>query len=61
MKEVVVVPDVAELAPELLIAAAGWSSLSVALLVCLACSVRAIATDLWRRKGGDNTIEEFDL
>ena len=61
MKEVVVVPDVAELAPELLIAAAGWSSLSVALLVCLAFSVGAIATYLWIRKSGENTVDVIDL
>ena len=56
-----VVPDVAELAPELLIAAAGWSSLSVALLVCLAFSVGAIATYLWIRKSGENTVDVIDL
>ena len=56
-----VVPDVAELAPELLIAASGWSSLSVALLLCLAFSVGAIATYLWIRKSGDNTVDVIDL
>ncbi len=61
MKEVVVVPDVAELAPELLIAASGWSSLSVALLLCLAFSVGAIVTYLWIRKSGDNTVDVIDL
>ena len=61
MKEVVVVPDVAELAPELLIAASGWSSLSVALLLCLAFSVGAIATYLWIRKSGNNTVDVIDL
>ena len=61
MKEVVVVPDVAELAPELLIAASGWSSLSVALLLCLAFSVGAIATYLWIRKSGENTVDVIDL
>ena len=61
MKEVAVVPDVAELAPELLIAASGWSSLSVALLLCLAFSVGAIATYLWIRKSGDNTVDVIDL
>ena len=61
MKEVVVVPDVAELAPELLIAVSGWSSLSVALLLCLAFSVGAIATYLWIRKSGENTVDVIDL
>ena len=61
MKEVVVVPDVAELAPELLIAASGWSSLSVALLLCLAFSVGAIVTYLWIRKSGENTVDVIDL
>lgn len=61
MKEVVVVPDVAESAPELLIAASGWSSLSVALLLCLAFSVGAIVTYLWIRKSGDNTVDVIDL
>ena len=61
MNEVVVVPDVAELAPELLIAASGWSSLSVALLLCLAFSVGAIATYLWIRKSGENTVDVIDL
>ena len=61
MKEVVVVPDVAELAPELLIAASGWSSLSVALLLCLAFSVGAIATYLWIRKSGENTVDVIEL
>lgn len=61
MKEVAVVPDVAELAPELLIAASGWSSLSVALLLCLAFSVGAIATYLWIRKSGENTVDVIDL
>ena len=61
MKEVAVVPDVAELAPELLIAASGWSSLSVALLLCLAFSVGAIATYLWIRKSGNNTVDVIDL
>ena len=61
MKEVAVVPDVAELAPELLIAASGWSSLSVALLLCLAFSVGAIATYLWTRKSGENTVDVIDL
>ena len=61
MKEVVVVPDVAESAPELLRAATGWSSLSVALLVCLAFSVGAIATYLWIRKSGENTVDVIDL
>ena len=61
MKEVAVVPDVAELAPELLIAASGWSSLSVALLLCLAFSVGAIATYLWIRKTGENTVDVIDL
>jgi len=61
LKEVVVVPDVAELAPELLIAASGWSSLSVALLLCLAFSVGAIATYLWIRKSGENTADVIDL
>ena len=56
-----VVPDVAELAPELLIAASGWSSLSVALLLCLAFSVGAIATYLWMRKSGNNTVDVIDL
>ena len=56
-----VVPDVAELAPELLIAASGWSSLSVALLLCLAFSVGAIATYLWIRKSGNNTVDVIDL
>ena len=59
--EVAVVPDVAELAPELLIAASGWSSLSVALLLCLAFSVGAIATYLWIRKSGENTVDVIDL
>ena len=61
MNEVVVVPDVAELAPELLIAASGWSSLSVALLLCLAFSVGAIATYLWIRKSGENTVDVIEL
>ena len=61
MKEVVVVPDVAELAPELLIAVSGWSSLSVALLLCLAFSIGAIATYLWIRKSGENTVDVIDL
>ena len=61
MKEVAVVPDVAELAPELLIAVSGWSSLSVALLLCLAFSVGAIATYLWIRKSGNNTVDVIDL
>ena len=61
MKEVVVVPDGAESAPELLIAASGWSSLSVALLLCLAFSVGAIVTYLWIRKRGDNTVDVIDL
>ena len=61
MKEVVVVPDVAELAPELLIVASGWSSLSVALLLCLAFSVGAIVTYLWIRKSGENTVDVIDL
>ena len=61
MKEVVVVPDGAESAPELLIAASGWSSLSVALLLCLAFSVGAIATYLWIRKSGNNTVDVIDL
>ena len=56
-----VVPDVAELAPELLIVASGWSSLSVALLLCLAFSVGAIATYLWIRKSGENTVDVIDL
>ena len=56
-----VVPDVAELAPELLIAASGWSSLSVALLLCLAFSVGAIATYLWIRKSGENTVDVIEL
>ena len=56
-----VVHDVAELAPELLIAASGWSSLSVALLLCLAFSVGAIATYLWIRKSGENTVDVIDL
>ena len=56
-----VVPDVAELAPELLIAASGWYSLSVALLLCLAFSVGAIATYLWIRKSGENTVDVIDL
>jgi len=57
----VVVPDVAELAPELLIAVSGWSNLSVALLLCLAFSVGAIATYLWIRKSGENTVDVIDL
>jgi len=61
LKEVVVVPDVAELAPELLIAVSGWSSLSVALLLCLAFSIGAIATYLWIRKSGENTVDVIDL
>ena len=61
MNEVVVVPDVAELAPELLIAASGWSSLSVALLLCLAFSVGAITTYLWIRKSGENTVDVIEL
>lgn len=61
MKEVVVVPDVAELAPELLIAVSGWSNLSVALLLCLAFSVGAIATYLWIRKSDENTVDVIDL
>lgn len=61
MKEVVVVPDVAELAPEMLIAVSGWSNLSVALLLCLAFSVGAIATYLWIRKSGENTVDVIDL
>ena len=61
MKELVIVPDVAELAPELLIAASGWSSLSVALLLCLAFSVGAIATYLWIRKSGENTVDVIEL
>ena len=61
MKEVVVVTDVAELAPELLIAVSGWSNLSVALLLCLAFSVGAIATYLWIRKSGENTVDVIDL
>ena len=56
-----VVPDVAELAPELLIAISGWSNLSVALLLCLAFSVGAIATYLWIRKSGENTVDVIDL
>lgn len=56
-----VVPDVAELAPELLIVASGWSSLSVALLLCLAFSVGAIVTYLWIRKSGENTVDVIDL
>lgn len=56
-----VVPDVAELAPELLIAVSGWSNLSVALLLCLAFSVGAIATYLWIRKSGENTVDVIDL
>lgn len=61
MKELVIVPDVAELAPELLIAASGWSSLSVALLLCLAFSVGAITTYLWIRKSGENTVDVIEL
>ena len=61
MKEVVVVTDVAELAPELLIAVSGWSNLSVALLLCLAFSVGAITTYLWIRKSGENTVDVIDL
>jgi uncharacterized membrane-anchored protein YhcB (DUF1043 family) len=61
LKEVVVVPDVAELAPELLIAVSGWSNLSVALLLCLAFSVGAIATYLWIRKSDENTVDVIDL
>jgi hypothetical protein len=61
LKELVIVPDVAELAPELLIAASGWSSLSVALLLCLAFSVGAIATYLWIRKSGENTVDVIEL
>jgi uncharacterized membrane-anchored protein YhcB (DUF1043 family) len=61
LKEVVAVPDVAELAPELLIAVSGWSNLSVALLLCLAFSVGAIATYLWIRKSGENTVDVIDL
>jgi hypothetical protein len=61
LNEVVVVPDVAELAPELLIAASGWSSLSVALLLCLAFSVGAITTYLWIRKSGENTVDVIEL
>ena len=61
MNEVVVVPDVAELAPELLIAASGWSSLFLALVLCLAFSVGAITTYLWIRKSGDNTVDVIDL
>jgi uncharacterized membrane-anchored protein YhcB (DUF1043 family) len=61
LKEVVVVPDVAELAPELLIAVSGWSNLSVALLLCLAFSVGAITTYLWIRKSGENTVDVIDL
>ena len=61
LKEVVVVPDVTELAPELLIAASGWSSLSVALLLCLAFCLGAIATYLWIRKSGENTDDVIDL
>jgi len=57
----VAVPDVAELAPELLIAVSGWSNLSVALLLCLAFSVGAIATYLWIRKSGENTVDVIDL
>lgn len=56
-----VVPDVAELAPELLIAVSGWSNLSVALLLCLAFSVGAITTYLWIRKSGENTVDVIDL
>lgn len=56
-----VVPDVAELAPELLIAVSGWSNLSVALLLCLAFSVGAIATYLWIRKSDENTVDVIDL
>ena len=56
-----IVPDVAELAPELLIAASGWSSLSVALLLCLAFSVGAIATYLWIRSSGENTVDVIEL
>lgn len=56
-----VVPDVAELAPEMLIAVSGWSNLSVALLLCLAFSVGAIATYLWIRKSGENTVDVIDL
>ena len=56
-----IVPDVAELAPELLIAASGWSSLSVALLLCLAFSVGAITTYLWIRKSGENTVDVIEL
>lgn len=56
-----VVSDVAELAPELLIAVSGWSNLSVALLLCLAFSVGAIATYLWIRKSGENTVDVIDL
>ena len=56
-----VVPDVAELAPELLIAVSGWSNLSVALLFCLAFSVGAITTYLWIRKSGENTVDVIDL
>ena len=61
MKEVVVVPDVTESAPDLLIVASGWSSLSVALLSCLAFSVGAIVTYLWIRKSGENTVDIIDL
>lgn len=56
-----VVSDVAELAPELLIAVSGWSNLSVALLLCLAFSVGAITTYLWIRKSGENTVDVIDL
>ena len=56
-----IVPDVAELAPELLIAASGWSSLSVALLLCLAFSVGAITTYLWIRKSVENTVDVIEL
>ena len=55
------VPDVAELAPEMLSAAAGWSSLSVAVLLCLSFSGGAIATYLWSRKSGKDTTDVNDL
>ena len=56
-----IAPDSAELAPELLSAASGWSDLSVILLLSLAFSLGATATLLWLRKTGKDTSDIKDL
>ena len=61
MNKEVIAPDSAELAPELLSAASGWSDLSVILLLSLAFSLGATATFLWLRKTGKDTSDIKDL